>query len=185
MSLATMAYVYVACTVCVTNFSTGGKFWLVKILQSYMFLLKPPVLMCFLEGPITSLVPRMGPGNEANQSLMYIQAMEQHIFKIFLLQHAGLILQWSVWVYSSDSCSREVNELSSWIRHCTALPAPCCSRKHLSVSEKELHLELPNLRRHQQSRVLRYLESSPLKDTPKLVLVLSASSQRENQMVRK
>ena len=81
MSLATMAYVYVACTICITNFSTGSKFWLVKILPSYMFLLKPPVCMCFLEGPITSLVPRMGPGNEASQSLIYIQAMEY--LKIF------------------------------------------------------------------------------------------------------
>ena len=30
MCLVTMAYVYAACAVCVTNFSTGGKLWLVS-----------------------------------------------------------------------------------------------------------------------------------------------------------
>ena len=35
-----------SCTVCVTVFSTGGKFTQFRILRSYMILLKSPVLMC-------------------------------------------------------------------------------------------------------------------------------------------
>ena len=35
-----------SCTVCVTVFSTGGKFAQFRILRSYMILLKSPVLMC-------------------------------------------------------------------------------------------------------------------------------------------
>ena len=160
-------WVYTACAVCVTNFSTGSKYRPVSNFAKLHTLTWAACFYALLQGPITD-----------------VHATKQLIF-LFLSQHTGLILRWSVWVYSSDSCSREVDELSSWIRHCTARPGPCCSRKLPSVSEKELHLELPNLQRHRQSHVPRYLESFRLQDTPKLVLVLSASSRRENQTVRK
>ena len=45
MCLVTMAYVYTACTGCVTIFSTGSNSDWFQILQSYTLLLQPPVLM--------------------------------------------------------------------------------------------------------------------------------------------
>ena len=45
MCLVTVTYVYATCTVCGTIFSTGSNSNWFQILQSYMLLLQPPVLI--------------------------------------------------------------------------------------------------------------------------------------------
>ena len=60
MCLATMAYVYAACTACVTIFRTGGKFQLASNLQSYTSLTLAAPFLCALGSYHISTKPGSG-----------------------------------------------------------------------------------------------------------------------------